>query len=67
MIVDYGLDAIIGREFRKRKLERIPIAEAQSDETAGGRATRRSGAMKRSNFTTREGLVMLLAGALVLS
>jgi hypothetical protein len=40
VIVDYGLDAIIGREFRKRKLERIPIAEAQSDETAGGRATR---------------------------
>src|SRR5579872_5527480 len=37
VIVDYGFDAIIGREFGKRKLERIPIAEAQSDETARGR------------------------------
>jgi hypothetical protein len=40
VIVDYGLDAILGREFGKRKLERIPIAEAQSDETARGRAMR---------------------------
>jgi hypothetical protein len=40
VIVDYDLDGILGREFDKRKLERIPIAEAQSDETASGRAPR---------------------------
>ena len=40
VIVDYGWDAVIGREFGKRKLERIPIAEVQSDETVGGRAIR---------------------------
>jgi putative transposase len=40
VIVDYDLDAILAREFGKRKLERIPVAEAQSDETARGRAMR---------------------------
>ncbi len=40
VIVDYGLDAILGREFGKRKLERIPIAEVQSDETARDRSMR---------------------------
>jgi putative transposase len=35
VIVDYaGLSAIVGREFGQRKLERIPIAEAQPDQTS---------------------------------
>jgi len=41
VIVDHaGLGAIVGREFGKRKLERIPIAEAQPDQTSRGPATR---------------------------
>ena len=42
-IVDYaGLDAIVGREFGKHKLERIPIAEAQSDHPVAPRESVRT-------------------------
>jgi len=41
VIVDYaGLDAIVGRETGKRKLERIPVDEAQLDQTSRDRAVR---------------------------
>jgi len=41
VIVDYaGLDAIVGREIGKRKLERIPVDEAQLDQTSRDRAVR---------------------------
>jgi hypothetical protein len=41
VIVDYaGLDAIVGREIGKRKFERIPVGEAQLDQTSRDRAVR---------------------------
>jgi putative transposase len=41
VIIDYaGLDAIVGREVGKRKLERIPVGEAQLDPTSRARAVR---------------------------
>ena len=38
VIVDYAIDAVIGREPGRSKLERIPIAEAQPDQTERRRA-----------------------------
>jgi hypothetical protein len=36
------LDAIVGREIGKRKFERIPVGEAQLDQTSRDRAVRLS-------------------------